>query len=209
MSTGSAERVGRLNQLTEAADYVRYQMRLWSLETQALRSLQNDVSDFRANRAPMALRAAKQQFSGAHLNEQEWQAFRQTHTGNVDLTLLNRLAKAEQATDAWRGKEQSRKVTDQEPYLADNDNLKQMSLGVLEAEIARIKRLINIDTETAKRLRTVTSKVGDENAGLVRLKEALTDCEGAEERVKELRADREQAYFRIFEFNRGRGAGPL
>jgi ABC-type dipeptide/oligopeptide/nickel transport system ATPase component len=199
VSTGGVERVARLNQLAEAADHVRNQMRLWSLQSQTLRSLQNDVSDFRANRAPMVLRVAKQKFSGAHLNEQEWEAFRQTHVGNVDHTLANRLAKAEKAIDGWRGKEQARKETDQEPYVADDDNLKQMSLGVLEAEIARLQRLINIDTETAKRLRTVASKVGDENAGLVRLKGALTDCEGAEERVKQLRADREQAYCRIFE----------
>jgi hypothetical protein len=86
VSTGSAERVARLNALTEAADYVRTQIRLWSQESQMLRSLQNDVSDFRLNRAPMALRAVKQSFSGAHLDDKEWEAFRQTYAGDVDGT---------------------------------------------------------------------------------------------------------------------------
>jgi len=69
VTAGSEERVARLNTLTEAADYVRTQIWLWSQESQALRSLQNDVPDFRTNRAPMALRTIKQNFVGAHLDD--------------------------------------------------------------------------------------------------------------------------------------------
>lgn len=199
VTAGSAERVARLNALTEAADYVRRQIRLWSQESQALRSLQNDVSDFRTNRAPMALRTTKQNFVGAHLDDKAWEVFRQTYAGNVDGTLTERLAKAEKATAGWRGKELPRKATDQEPYVADDAELKQLSLGQLEAEIGRIQRLINIDSDTANRLRTVTTKIGDENAALKRLKDSLVDCEGAAARTTQLQSDRERAYLRVFE----------
>ena len=199
VTAGSAERVARLNTLTEAADYVRTQIRLWSQESQALRSLQNDVSDFRTNRAPMALRTTKQNFVGAHLDDTSWEVFRQTYAGNVDGTLTERLAKAEKSTAGWRGKELPRKASDQEPYVADDAELKQLSLGELEAEIGRIQRLINIDTDTANRLRTITTKIGDENAALKRLKDALADCEGAAARTTQLQSDREKAYFRVFE----------
>lgn len=199
VTAGSAERVARLNALTEAADYVRTQIRLWSQESQALRSLQNDVSDFRTNRAPMALRTTKQNFVGAHLDDTSWEVFRQTYAGNVDGTLTERLAKAEKATAGWRGKELPRKVSDQEPYVADDADLKQLSLGELEAEIGRIQRLINIDTDTANRLRTITTKIGDEYAALKRLKDSLADCEGAAARTTQLQSDREKAYFRVFE----------
>ena len=198
VTTGSAERVAHLHALAEAADHARTQIRLWSQESQALRSLQNDVSDFRSNRAPMALRTAKQAFIGAHLNEEEWEAFRQTYAGSVDATLLERLARAGRQVEAWRGKEQPRKADDQEPYLAADADLRQASLGDLEAEIRRIQRLINIDTDTANRLQLVTSKIGDENATLARLTDSLLDCRGAEGRVRQLQADREQAYLRIF-----------
>lgn len=199
VTAGSAERVARLNALTEAADYVRTQIRLWSQESQALRSLQNDVADFRTNRAPMALRTTKQTFAGAHLDDKAWELFRQTYTGNVDGTLTERLAKAEKSTTGWRGKELPRKASDQEPYVADDAELKQLSLGELEAEIGRIQRLINIDTDTANRLRTITTKIGDENAALKRLKDSLADCEGAAARTTQLQSDREKAYLRVFE----------
>lgn len=199
VTKGSVERVARLNELTEAADYVRNQIRLWSQQAQALQSLENDVADFRLNRAPMALRTAKRAFSGAHLKDNEWEAFRQTYVGDVDATLLEKVANAGKEIEAWRGKEQPRKASDQEPYLAADADLKNVSLGELEAEIARIQRLVNIDADTANRLRAVTAKIGDENAALAGLKEALADCEGAEDRVKQLQADREQAYLRIFQ----------
>lgn len=74
-----------------------------------------------------------------------------------------------------------------------------MSLGELEAEIGRIQRLINIGTDTANRLRTITTKIGDENAALKRLKDSLADCEGAAARTTQLQSDREKAYLRVFE----------
>ena len=83
--------------------------------------------------------------------------------------------------------------------MADNAELMRLSLGELEAEIGRIQRLINIDTDTANRLRTITTKIGDENAALKRLKDALADCEGAAARTTQLQSDREQAYLRVFE----------
>ncbi|GLI99065.1 hypothetical protein Sbs19_28830 [Sphingobium sp. BS19] len=188
-----------LHQVPAVCDLDCVRQGLWSQESQALLSLQNDVSDFRTNRAPMALRTTKQHFVGAHLDDKAWEVFRQTYVGNVDGTLTERLAKAERETTAWRGKELPRKATDQESYVADGAELKRLSLGELEAEIGRIQRLINVDTDTANRLRTITNKIGDENASLKRLKESLADCEGAAARTTQLQSDREKAYLRVFE----------
>ncbi len=41
-------------------------------------------------------------------------------------------------------------------YVADNAELKRLSLGALEAEIGRIQRLIDINT--AYRLKTISTK---------------------------------------------------
>ncbi|NQE61486.1 TrlF family AAA-like ATPase [Caulobacter sp. RHG1] len=198
VSTGGAERVARLNTLAEAADHVRTQIRLWSLEAQTLRSLQNDVSDFRTNRSPMALRTAKQTFAGAKLGDEQWDAFKQTYLGDVDITLLEKLAHADKQVGLWRGQAQQPKADVQESYLAEDADLKQSSLGLLEAEVGRIQRLINIDTDTATRLRQMTAKIGDENAALARLRTSLADCEAADERIVQLQIDREAAYSRIF-----------
>lgn len=199
VSTGSVQRVARLKDVADAADYVRTQIRLWNQEAQALRSLQNDVSDFRTNRAPMALRAAKQTFAGTHLKDDQWSAFHHTYSGDVDGTIVERLANAVHQVETWRGSQPPAKSDDNQPFLADDAVLKKASLGTLEAELERIQRLINIDTDTANRLRALTARIGEENAALARLKETLEDCRGADERAKQLQADREQAHRRVFE----------
>lgn len=199
VSTGSAERVARMKEVSDAADYVRTQIRLWTQEGQALRSLQNDVSDFRITRAPIALRAAKQSFSGAHLKDDEWEVFRQTYSGDVDGTVADRLTKANRQIEIWRGQQPAVKADDNLPYIEDGAQLRESSLGLLEAELGRIQRLINVDADTANRLRTITTRIGEENAALARLRDELKDAEGSEARVKQLQADREQAHRRVFE----------
>lgn len=198
VTTGAPDRVARLNEVSEAADYVRNQIRLWTQQSQALLSLRNDVSDFRTNRAPMALRNAKQNFKGSHLEDAEWEVFRHVFSGDVDGTVATNLAKSDREVNAWRGKAPALRSDDKLPFVADDADLKQASLAELEAEISRIERLINIDADTAKRLRALTTKIGDENAALKRLREDLADCQAAEGRAKQLQVDRERAYERIF-----------
>lgn len=199
VTAGSKERIARLTELTQAADHARTQIRFWSQENVALRSLRGDVSDFRTTRAPMALRLAKEKFAGAHLKEPEWAHFEQRYAGDVDQTLSARLAAAEKAAAEWRGTVPPRKANDQEPYVPDGETLKGLSLSLLEAEISRIQRLIDVDAETGKRLTAVTTRIGEESAALAKLKETLSDCNGAAARAKQLQADREDAYLRIFE----------
>ena len=199
VSTGSAERIAQMKQVADAADYARTQIRLWMQQVQTLQSLQNDVADFRTTRAPMALRAAKQSFVGAQLKDDEWEVFRQTFTGNVDGTVGDRLAYANRQVQIWRGQQPAAKSDDNVSYIEDGAELKSVSLGLLEAELGRIQRLINVDTDTANRLRTITTRIGEENASLARLRDDLKDAEGSEARVKQLQADREQAHRRVFE----------
>ncbi|GAA3718505.1 AAA family ATPase [Sphingomonas cynarae] len=196
---GAPERIARLNELSDAADHVRTQIRVWAQQSQTLLSLSNDVGDFRKNRAPLALRSAKHSFSGAKLEETDWELFRQTYTGDVDGTLQVKLVKAMRQVELWRGATPAALANDKLSYLGEGEDPKKAALGVLEAEISRLQRLINIDTDTASRLRALTTKIGDENAALKRLRDALEDAKGADARVKLLQVDREDAYRRIFQ----------
>lgn len=199
ITAGSKERVERLTQLAQAADHARTQIRLWTQESVALRSLQGDVSDFRTNRAPMALARAKQSFVGAHLDDGAWANFRQEYTGDVDGTLADRLKKSDQNIAGWRGQPPPAKTDDKEAFIAEDAKLEGLALALLDAEMGRIQRLINVDAETAKRLQQVTTKIGEETGTLTKLRELLADCEGAAERARQLQSDREATYLRIFE----------
>ncbi|MDP3737494.1 MAG: AAA family ATPase [Hyphomonadaceae bacterium] len=199
VTKGGEERIKRLNALTAATDGVRNNIRLWSQEVQALQSLQNDVTDFRKNRSPMALRNTKQHFAAANLEEDKWESFRQGYLGDVDAAILERLGKANYEVQAWRGQLPAREPGNTDPYVADDANLEQSSLAELEAEIGRIQKLIQLDNDTATRLRTIITKIGEETAALGKLQDQLKDCEGAQARINQLQTDRESAYEAIFE----------
>jgi hypothetical protein len=199
VATGSEERISRLTALTAAADQVRGHVRGWTFRHQTLRSLQDDVADFRTSRAPETLREAKESFSRARLTDEEWEQFKLKHEGDVDGTLGERLKHAQGQADAWRGKPQPPRADDQIPYLADDADLPNASLTALEAEIGRIQKLINVDSDTAKRYQTISARISDENAALERLTATLEDCEQADGRIRQLQTEREATYIRVFE----------
>jgi hypothetical protein len=56
-----------------------------------------------------------------------------------------------------------------------------------------------VDRETARKFSALSKRITDENTALERLREKLTDCEGAKERAKLLVKERESAYVRVFD----------
>ena len=161
---GGTERMARLNALLEAAEHVRKQIRLWSYVEQSSRSLQSDVADFRTNRAPETLRAAKDAFKAADLNDEEWERFRHIYKGDVDNTLSERLTHTQHQRQIWRGNSPNPNTADQEAYLTEGTDLKHTSLALLEAEIGRVQDVSKTDNDTANRFKAISAKINDENA---------------------------------------------
>jgi hypothetical protein len=84
-------------------------------------------------------------------------------------------------------------------FLSKTADPEQTSLAVLEAEIGRLEKLVSADRETARKLTAVSTPIAQETVALERLREKLTDCEGARDRAVALTAQREQGYVRVFE----------
>jgi hypothetical protein len=72
-------------------------------------------------------------------------------------------------------------------------------LALLEAETARLEKLVSVDRETTNKFSALSKRITEENVALIRLLERLADCEGARGRVKLLVQEREAAYTRVFD----------
>ena len=70
---------------------------------------------------------------------------------------------------------------------------------MLDAEIARLEKLVNVDRDTANKYAALSKRISEETAALIRLKERLVDCEGAKSRALEMVKEREAAYVRVFD----------
>jgi hypothetical protein len=150
---GSEERAERLTVIVNAAEKVRSYVRWFANQENAVLSLQDEVKAFRQNKAPEALRQIKANYVSARLEDADWDAFLLEYHGDVDEALRAKLDKARQGAASWRG---TPPVPHQDPnqsYLGADDEPEKMTLATLEAEVARLQALINIDAETARSLR--------------------------------------------------------
>ncbi|MEQ1619508.1 MAG: TrlF family AAA-like ATPase [Terricaulis sp.] len=199
VSKGSEERVARLGVLTTAAEKVRSYLRFYANQEQSLLALQDDVVDFRQNRAPETLRRTRDTYATSGLDGEEWSPFLLKHTGNVDSALAGKLNKARTDAKTWRGAAPAPQVDHQASFIPESENVSEASLGLLDAEIERLQRMINVDKDTATRYQTISRRISEENGHLERLTATLADCTQATERARQLQADRESAYLRVFE----------
>jgi hypothetical protein len=83
--------------------------------------------------------------------------------------------------------------------IADDAELARQPLALLEAEIARLEKLVSVDRDTASKFTAMSKRITEETAALARMNEKLADCEGAKERLKTLVQEREAAYVRVFD----------
>jgi len=196
---GSEERMKRLTDLTAGAEKVRAYLRFFNNQEQALLALRDEVNDLRNNQAPEFLRKSQQRHAASQMNQEEWQPFRIDYTGNVDEQLAELLKKSATSAARCRGISPEQVASGETPLIADCDQLDQQSLAILEAEIARIQKLVSADVNTQKQFAALTEKIKIESAALEMLNEKLKDAQGAKDRKKLLSQEREAAYERVFE----------
>ena len=84
-------------------------------------------------------------------------------------------------------------------FIPDDAELDRQPLALLQAEIARIEKLVSTDRDTANKFTVLSKRITEETIAYERLREKLVDCEGARLRVQVLVGEREASYKRVFD----------
>ncbi len=197
VSKGSEQRVKRLEELTEAANFVRSTVRALNNREQKLMLVQDEVEDFRTHEAPEHFRDTQERHRESGIKGDDWNPFMTRFDGDVDGVLGNYLSRTRTARDRWRGTEPSASDS-ATPLIADDTTLNTQPLSLLEAEIKRLGAIVSVDKETRERFNSLSGKITTETELLVGLEEKLADCEAATERLAGLPEQREGSYVRIF-----------
>lgn len=198
VSKGSKSRVERLGALATAADKVRGYLRFFSTQEKTLLTLQDEVTNFRNYQAPEALRKSQERHRFSGFKSDDWGPFLLDYSGDVDGSLTKHLFRARDGAKEWKGSPPTPGTDAQAPLIADDAQLDRQPLALLEAEVARIEKLVSIDQDTGRRFTALSKRITEESASLSSLKEKLADCEGAKERARNLVEEREAAYVRVF-----------
>lgn len=205
LGKGGEERAKRLDEVSTAAESVRFQVEQAQRRRQALLALKDEVADTRSNKSPVRLRQLQQAHSEAGLTSDHWKAFLLEFSGDVD-TILDTAIKAIDARIRMLSGPAHGEVSvaaDAPPLatslLPDGAELSQHTLSLLNKEVARLRALIGIDTENAKAFARLSEKISRDEAALAKLDRDIEAAEKADQRIKELIQSRRNSYASVFD----------
>ena len=197
VSPGSEKRAIRHTEIAGAANAVTRKLREFTKQRQTLVALKDEVKDFRSNKAPGALRQMQGRYSNSGISGNRWAAFLLDYRGDVDQALSGYIKWVDVEMAALIGTTPP-SGDPNTPVFSDEADLSALPQAVLEAEMARLEKLVAADRETQRQYSAVSRVIAKETAALQTLTERLEDYRGARERARELYHERERAYGRAF-----------
>lgn len=198
VSKGSEARARRHAELASASNNIRADVRRFTSQRETFLALQDEVEDMRRNKAPETLRQAQARHANSGMSEDQWSAFLMDYTGSVDDNLKDYV----KWVDGEIAKLKGTVPPPGDPntaYFPDDADLNTLPLAVLDAEMVRLEKLVNADSEAQRRYAALSSSIATETAALQTLTQKLNDAKGAKDRTRELQTEREAAYGRAFD----------
>jgi hypothetical protein len=132
------------------------------------------------------------------MSPEQWVAFLLDYKGPVDTDLAGYVNWVDGKIAELKGTPPARRDPDT-PCFPDGADLGTLSQALLEAEMARLEKLVSADKETQRRYTALSGSIATETAALQTLTEKLNDAKGSRARARELQAQREEAYGRAFD----------
>jgi energy-coupling factor transporter ATP-binding protein EcfA2 len=200
---GQEERAKQLELVTVASEAKQRAVAASVTRTQALVGLQADVAKFREQDGPEWLIDAKDRRAEAALSDADWKQFLLDFTGDVDALLKQRLERATAETLKLQGVPASPTAGMPTPepnvsLIPVGADLSALTLSLLTQGRSRLEKLVGIDEQNARRYKWLSEKIAKLEAGISKQNEEIARSKKADEMLKQLRADRTDAYRGIF-----------
>ncbi|ABE30534.1 hypothetical protein Bxe_A2437 [Paraburkholderia xenovorans LB400] len=156
--------------------------------------------DFRAREATEHLADLMQRREETGLSKQDWDQFKLDFAGDVDALLETRLGEARRVVVAAEGVQTTPEpATDPNVALiSDAAILSDQTLALLEREFNRLKNLVGIDVQNAKRYANLSEKITKADSGLKKVMQQIERAKASDAKIKELVEARRAAYAQIF-----------
>jgi len=195
---GTEAQVKKHTDLSEAAQALRGKIQAFTNQRRTFVAMQDEVTSTRATKAPEFLRQARERHINSGLSDEQWDEFLLIYKGNVDESLAGYVAWADKNIAELTG--QPLQASDPNtPLIAEGVDLGTLNLSIIIAEITRLEALFSADKVVREQYAALTKRIGQGNATLKTLETKLADALGAAARRKDLQAEREIAYKRVFE----------
>ena len=194
---GTEAQAKRHAQLSQTAQALNARIQGLAQQRRTFLTMQDEVKNMRATKAPEMLRELQARHPGSGLNAAQWDHFLLVYKGDVDQALSGYIAWADQEIANINGVSPPPGDSNV-PLIPDGEDLSTVKLAVIKAEMLRLEGFISADTIIRKQYAALSSRIAQENTALKALETRLTDAQGAAARRKALQNEREAAYGRVF-----------
>jgi len=195
---GTEAQATRHAQLSQAAQVLNAKLQNFGNQRRTFLTMQDEVRNMRATKAPEMLREVQARHPGSGLNTAQWDEFLLVYKGDVDKALSGYIAWADQEIANING------VPPQpgDPNVAligDGEDLRTVKLAVIKAEMVRLEQFISADTIIRNQYVALSSRIALESNALKALETRLMDAQNAAARRIALQSEREASYGRVFD----------
>ncbi|MGH9699789.1 MAG: TrlF family AAA-like ATPase [Candidatus Acidiferrales bacterium] len=195
---GTEAQATRHAQLSRAAQALNAKIQSFGNQRRTFLTMQDEVSNMRATKAPEMLREVQARHPGSGLSAAQWDEFLLVYKGDVDKALSDYIPWADQQIANINGI--SPPAGDPNVALiADEEDLSTVKLAVIKAEMGRLEQFISADAVIRDQYAALSSRLALESNALKNLETRQTDSQGAAARRKALQTEREAAYGRVFD----------
>ena len=194
---GSDAQLKRHQELQAAAQTLLKKIEAYKDQRRAFEGLRDEVSSVRATIAPEILRESKSRHTGSGMNTEQWNEFLLDYRGPVDERLETYINSTDKKVNELTGIDPE-PVPKGSPHIGAHEDLKNVQLATLNAEIARLEGLLNADKLIRDQYSALSRRIRREAGALQTLQVRLKDAQGAAERRRLLQQERNATYERMF-----------
>ncbi len=205
VAKGTEERTTRFDEVSAAAEALRFEIEQLRRRRQAILNLKDEVADTRQNKSPADLRELRRAYLETAISAEDWKKFLLDFVGDVDDVLdrairqidnrIRQLSGPPVAEDAVSANVQPSVKS----FLPPGADLARQTLNLLNKEIALLRGLIGIDAENVRTFTRLSEKISRDEAALAQLDRQIAAANSAPDRIKELLKTRRDHYAAIFE----------
>jgi energy-coupling factor transporter ATP-binding protein EcfA2 len=195
---GTEVQAKRHAELSRAAQVLNGKIQSFSNQRRTYLTMQDEVKNMRATKAPEMLRELQARHSESGLATSQWDDFLLIYKGDVDKALSDYIV--------WADKEIAN-INGVPPPPGDPNvaliplgkDLTTVNLATIKAEMTRLEQFISADTVVRNQYTALSTRIAQENSALKAFEARLTDAQGAAARRKALQTEREASYGRVFD----------
>ncbi len=195
---GTEAQAKRYSEISEAVQKTTSRIQGFSNQRRTFLTLQDEVTSTRATRAPELLRQTKERHIQSGMTDAQWNDFLLDYKGNVNKALADYINWVDGQINSATGTPVTVSHPNT-PLFESTADLSTLTLHTLQTEMGRLGKLISEDQLVRDQYTALTQRIAQENSVYQQLQTRLVDAQGASGRKKELQAEREQAYGRVFQ----------